>query len=239
MGSLAPQLASVATIAHPAPAWFETHTRRMERTAFASGDPAEAIRQAGQNASIGRDESLFCEGDPADAVFVVVSGTVRLSKMLADGRRQIIGFHEAGDLIGFALSQEHSYSAEAVTSARLRRVSRTKLEGLMDANPQLRLSLFSLAARELAAAQRQLLLLGRKTARERLCSFLVERRRDGSGTIELPMSRTDIADYLGLTIETVSRTLSQLRSAGLIRMQGLNSIELADPERLYDMAEAA
>jgi CRP/FNR family transcriptional regulator len=239
MGSLAPQLASVATIPQPVSAWFETHSPRTERTALNGDDPAEAIRQAGQNVSIGRDESLFCEGDPADAVFVVVSGTVRLSKMLADGRRQIIGFREAGDLIGFALSHDHSYSAEGVTSARLRRVNRIQLERLVEAKPQLRLSFFSLAASELAAAQRQLLLLGRKTARERLCSFLVERRHDGSGIIKLPMSRTDIADYLGLTIETVSRTLSQLRAEGLIRMPTLHSLELANADRLGDLAEAA
>ncbi|HEX6102635.1 MAG TPA: helix-turn-helix domain-containing protein, partial [Alphaproteobacteria bacterium] len=149
------------------------------------------------------------------------------------------GFHEAGDIIGLALAEEYPYSAEGVTPVRLRRLSRAQLDKITEASPQLRANLFSLAARELAAAQRQILLLGRKTARERLCSFLVERQRGDSGTIELPMSRTDIADYLGLTIETVSRILSQLRAEGLIRMPTLHSLELADADRLGDLAEAA
>jgi CRP/FNR family transcriptional regulator len=236
MASLAPHLASVATLPQPSSAWFQSPARRIERPA---SDPAEAIRNAGQSVSIARDESLFCEADPATAVFVVASGTVRLSKMLPDGRRQIIGFHEAGDIIGLALMEDYPYSAEGVTPVRLRRLNRTLLDKMAEANPQLRANLFSLAARELAAAQRQILLLGRKTARERICSFLVERQRRDDGTVELAMSRTDIADYLGLTIETVSRTLSQLRAEGLIRMPTLHSLELADAERLCDLAEAA
>jgi CRP/FNR family transcriptional regulator len=236
MASPAPHLAFVASLPQPTPAWLQTQPRRIDRPA---SDPAEAIRNAGQSVSIARDESLFCEADPATAVFAVVSGTIRLSKMLSDGRRQIIGFHEAGDIIGLALAEDYPYSAEGVTPVRLRRLSRAQLDRMTEANPQLRSNLFSLAARELAAAQRQILLLGRKTARERICSFLIDRQRGDSGRIELPMSRTDIADYLGLTIETVSRTLSQLRAEGLIRMPTLHSFELADADRMCDLAEAA
>jgi CRP/FNR family transcriptional regulator len=203
-----------------------------------SEDLIELIRSSGQTARLERDEMLFCEGDDGEALYVILSGTVRCCKVLADGRRQIIGFYQAGDLLGLSLGDVYFYSAEAVTPVRLRRLGRVQLETMMDERPQLRRRLFSIAAGELAAAQNQMLLLGRKTARERICTFLLG-RAGSDGAVELPMSRTDIADYLGLTIETVSRTLSQLRSAGLVRMSGLSSLELTDPDRLSDMAEAA
>ncbi len=239
MASLSPAFGSILTVPSPARHWLDRQPPRTELAKPQCEDPVEAIRQAGQSVSIGRDETLFCEGDPAEAVYVVLSGAVRSSKMLPDGRRQIIGFHEAGDLIGLTLADDYFYSTEGVTAVRLRRVSRSQLEALIERQPCLRNRLFSLAARELAAAQKQMLLLGRKTARERLCSFLVERCRHNGHTIELPMSRTDIADYLGLTIETVSRTLSQLRAEGLVRMASLHSLELTDADRLSDLAEAA
>jgi len=239
MDSLSPGFASVLTIPSPSSHWLDRQLLRTELAKPHCEDLVEAIRQSGQSVTIGRDETLFCEGECAEAVYVVLSGTVRNSKMLPDGRRQIIGFHEAGDLIGLALADDYFYSAEGVTAVRLRRMSRSQLEALIECQPRLRNRLLSLATRALAAAQKQMLLLGRKTARERLCSFLIERRRDDGHRIELPMSRTDIADYLGLTIETVSRTLSQLRAEGLIRLATLHSVELTDAGRLSDLAEAA
>jgi CRP/FNR family transcriptional regulator len=222
--------------------WSERPWTAGAKTALKAGarseDLVELIQTLGQTATLGRDEMLFCEGDEADAVYVVLSGTVRCCKLLADGRRQIIGFYQAGQLLGLALGDHHSYSAEAVTLARLRRLGRAELESLLEERPALRRRLFSVAASELAAAQEQMLLLGRKTARERICTFLLARLGGDGRTIELPMSRSDIADYLGLTIETVSRTLSQLRSAGLIRMPGLNSLELIDAGRLCALADS-
>lgn len=239
MGSLAPAASSILSVPPVSRSWLGDPSQRPRRSVPPCEDAIETLRRAGQTMAVGRDETLFCEDDEAQAVYVVVSGTLRSSKMLPDGRRQIIGFHEAGDLVGMTLADSYPYSAEGVTEVRLRRVGRRQLEELMEATPQLRLRLLTLAARELAAAQRQMLLLGRKTARERLCSFLLERAHGTCRRIELPMSRTDIADYLGLTIETVSRTLSQLRSDGLIRMPSLHSLELADADRLGDVAEAA
>ena len=238
MSSIQPAISPQRSPA-PLPPWSDRAWSAGAKTTARSEDLIELIRVLGQTATMKRDETLFCEGDSTDAVYVILSGTVRCCKVLADGRRQIIGFYQAGDLLGLSLGEDHLYSAEGVTTVRLRRMGVTQLDSLLDERPQLRRRLFSIAASELAAAQKQMLLLGRKTARERICTFLLSRAGSAAGTVELPMSLTDIADYLGLTIETVSRTLSQLRSAGLIRMQGLNSIELADPERLYDMAEAA
>jgi CRP/FNR family transcriptional regulator len=239
MASIQPEIATQRSTAPLPQPWPDQAWTAGEKTCARSEDLMERIRTLGQTTTLARDETLFCEGDEADAVYVVHSGTVRCCKMLNDGRRQIIGFYQAGDLLGLSLGEDYAYSAEGVTPVRLRRLGRTQLESLLDAHPQLRRRLFSIAAGELAAAQNQMLLLGRKTARERICTFLLGRAGTAGGTVELPMSRADIADYLGLTIETVSRTLSQLRSAGLIRMPGLNSLELADPERISDMAEAA
>ena len=239
MSSIQPAISPQRSPAPLPQPWSDRAWSAGAKTPARSEDLIELIRVLGQTATMKRDETLFCEGDSTDAVYVILSGTVRCCKVLADGRRQIIGFYQAGDLLGLSLGEDHLYSAEGVTTVRLRRMGVTQLDSLLDERPQLRRRLFSIAASELAAAQKQMLLLGRKTARERICTFLLSRAGSAAGTVELPMSRTDIADYLGLTIETVSRTLSQLRSAGLIRMQGLNSIELADPERLYDMAEAA
>jgi CRP/FNR family transcriptional regulator, anaerobic regulatory protein len=239
MGSMASAYDSVLPLPPVSRPWLDKQPRRGSSPERPGEDAVETLRRAGQSVALGREETLFCEDEEAQAVYVVVSGTLRSCKVLPDGRRQIIGFHEAGELVGMSLGETYPYSAEGVSDVRLRRVGRRQLEELMDAKPQFRVRLLSLAARELAAAQKQMLLLGRKTARERICSFLLERARGTCRKIELPMSRTDIADYLGLTIETVSRTLSQLRGDGLIRMFGLHCLELLDADRLSDLAEAA
>jgi CRP/FNR family transcriptional regulator len=205
-------------------------------------DPLDTIAQT---VAIERDRAVFHQGDRADAVYAVAGGVIRLCKLLPDGRRQIVGFVQAGDFMGLASGDSHLYTAEAVTAATVRRLPRARLEALMDEDPALRRRLMLVTARELVAAQEQMLLLGRKNAREKICSFLMalSRRRErthGDGTrIHLPMSRTDIADYLGLTIETVSRTISRLKADRLIRLLDGNRIELIDPERIADLAEGA
>ena len=178
-----------------------------------------------------KDEVLFREGDVADAVFVVVSGTVRTSMMLSEARRQVIGFHEAGDLLGLTSGEHYVYSAEAVSAAELYGIRRADLERLVHAQPNLCRSLTLFTQHELKVAQQHMLMLGRMTARERLCLFLLE-RLNGGGLTHLPMSRTDIADYLGLTLETISRTMTKLRVDGVICTPTSSSIEVIDPERL-------
>jgi CRP-like cAMP-binding protein len=193
------------------------------------------LRRTGQLRSLNKGQPLFEAGQSADAVFLVVSGTVRSSMMLSDGRRQIVRFHEADELIGMTAAKHYLYSAEAVTPVEARTVSRLWLDGLLHLRPRLCLSL--IPSRDLEPAQRHMALLGRMTARERLCAFLLQRLRSGAGSIELPMSRTDIADYLGLSIETVSRTMTQLRAEGLIRTPTANTIEVIDPGRLEGMVQ--
>jgi CRP-like cAMP-binding protein len=149
----------------------------------------------------------------------VISGSVRTYKILNDGRRQVGGFYLAGDIFGLEFAEEHTFSAEAVSDAKVVVVKRSAVSTLSSRDPAIGGELFALTGRELRRAQDHVLLLV-KSAQERVASFLLEMaERAGSGnTVELPMSRQDIADYLGLTIETVSRTLTGLESAAAIEV---------------------
>ncbi|MFN4088531.1 MAG: Crp/Fnr family transcriptional regulator [Alphaproteobacteria bacterium] len=188
-------------------------------------------------------QAVFFEGDPALYAFSVTRGVARLSKMLPDGRRQVTGFLYPGDFLGFAYHDAYAYTAEAVTDLRLCRFPRQKLTALFDAHPKLERRMLAIASNELELAQDQMLLLGRKHARERLASFLLNlseravRHGEPPDPIELPMNRTDIADYLGLTIETVSRTFSQLIQRGVIRALTTHRIALKDRDALVSIAE--
>jgi CRP/FNR family transcriptional regulator, anaerobic regulatory protein len=160
--------------------------------------------------------ALFEQGQNADFVFSVSEGVVRLFRLLADGRRQIIGFALPGDFLGVSLPMTHDYCAEAVNAIRVCRIPRNAFVSLVDEKPHLLRKLHEFACRDMRTAREQMVLLGRKTAEERVAAFLLTMRERWarvshcSVTVPLPMSRVDIADYLGLTIETVSRTISKL-----------------------------
>lgn len=190
-------------------------------------------------------DPIIDEGESADYVFNVTGGAVKLFKLLPDGRRQITGFLFEGDFLGMAMNDTYSYSAEAVGDVSLCRFNRRKLEGLLDRFPKLERRLLSMASNELAQAQDQMLLLGRKTALEKLCSFLLNlsRRAQNRGydpsILHLPMSRNDIGDYLGLTTETVSRTFTNLKRDGTIRLLESGRVQINDVDQLQDLAEGA
>ncbi|MHB1217202.1 MAG: helix-turn-helix domain-containing protein [Alphaproteobacteria bacterium] len=190
-------------------------------------------------------DSIFDEAEPASCVYNVTEGVLKIYKLLPDGRRQITGFLFPGDFLGLMHNDVYAYSAEALTPTKLCRFPREKLEKLLVEIPHLEQRLLSMASHELAAAQDQMMMLGRKSARERVISFLLmlstaAARRDGlANPISVPMTRTDIADYLGLTIETVSRTLTQLKKQGLIELLDEKLIRLAQPERLAEIASGA
>jgi len=169
-----------------------------------------------------KDAQIFGQGDPSDNVYEVVSGAVRSCKLLSDGRCQITAFHLPGDIFGFDLSAAHDTSAEAIVDTSLRTAKRRSLQQAALGNAAVGNDLWCLTASKLRRAEDHLLLLGRKTALERVMSFLVEmdRRLDGSGDLPLPMTRRDIGDYLGLTLETVSRVLSALHDKGVIDFSG-------------------
>ena len=168
----------------------------------------------------GRDEEIVAQGETAGHCYLVVSGCVRTVQLLEDGRRQIGEFLLPGDLFGWDTVGEHDFAAEAVTPVTLRRYSTRSLDALADANRDVARRLRTLSATRMRAGRDRVVLLGRKTASERIASFLLEMEgrmhADGRSQIELPMGRTDMADYLGLTIETVCRGLTQLRRDGTI-----------------------
>ncbi|HYE52883.1 MAG TPA: cyclic nucleotide-binding domain-containing protein [Azospirillaceae bacterium] len=190
-------------------------------------------------------QTLFSEGDPADILYNVTSGTVKLYKLMPDGRRQITGFLLPGDFVGLSVDDTYAYTAEAVTQSMLCRFPRRKMEALLEEFPKMQRRLFSMASNELAAAQDQMLLLGRKTAKEKICSFLhllsqrAARRGHKENPVHVPMSRADIADYLGLTTETVSRTFTQLKTARVISLLEGNKVQITDMDQLLDIAEGA
>lgn len=186
---------------------------------------------------------IFSEDDPASYLYNVTSGTLKLYKLLPDGRRQITGFLSTGDFLGLSIDENYAYTTETVTAASVCKMQRNKLEALMDRYPKLQRRMFSMASNELAAAQDQMLVLGRKSAREKICSFmlLLSRRSAARGhtdnPVHVPMSRVDIADYLGLTTETVSRTFTQLKTSGVIQLLPNNRIKLNDMPTVYALAE--
>jgi CRP/FNR family transcriptional regulator, nitrogen fixation regulation protein len=166
-----------------------------------------------------RDAEIFGENEPADYLYKVVSGAVRTYKILSDGRRQVGGFYQPGDIFGLEFADEHTLSAEAISDAKVLVVKRSALNTLAGRDRLVAQQLFALIGRELHRVQDRILLLI-KNARERVASFLLEmaERASENNTIELPMSRQDIADYLGLTIETVCRTLCALETASAIEV---------------------
>jgi CRP/FNR family transcriptional regulator len=173
-------------------------------------------------------------------VFVVTEGMLKLYKLMADGRRQVVGFMVPGDFLGLAFGRLHVYSAEAVTAVALCRFDRSRFLELLDDCPSLEMEILQRTATELAAAQEQMLLLGRKTATERIATFIlcmVRRLRLPPGApVGLPMSRADIADYLGLTVETVSRTFSALRRKSLIGQPERHLVTIPHPRQLEQLA---
>jgi CRP/FNR family transcriptional regulator, nitrogen fixation regulation protein len=180
-----------------------------------------------------RNSEIFAEEEPADYLYKVLHGTVRTSKILGDGRRQIGGFYLPGDIFGLEFADEHTLSAEAVTDAEVLVVKRNAFNAIAARDAAIGHELFALTTRELSRAQERILLLI-KSAQERVASFLLEMagRLPAGNSIELPMSRQDIADYLGLTIETVSRTLTTLENAAAIEVPTSRRIVLRNRSAL-------
>jgi CRP/FNR family transcriptional regulator len=209
------------------------------------GHELQSMACASESVSAQPGQALFHEGDPNPYVFNVVDGAVKLYRLLPDGRRQITGFLFQGDFLGLGGRGASSFTAEALTPLNACRFRRGDFDQLLNALPALEHRLVALAGDELMAAQEQIVLLGRKTARERLASFLTrlsERQVQlggPEGQVHLPMTRLDIADYLGLTIETVSRVFTQFKTSGLIRLLPGNDVALPDPAALKALGEGS
>jgi CRP-like cAMP-binding protein len=202
---------------------------------------SDTLTRLGTTIALERGRLLYDAGDPADHFYAVVEGTVRSARMLYDGRRQIIDFSFPGEWFGFEGDMHRTSCAEAVSDCTLIRYPRRAIEAELGKDPQLMRRLISALSRDLRHAQDRVLLLGRKTAQERIASFLLEvvqRTAGASGTVALSMSRNDIADFLGLTTETVSRVITRLKVARLIRLLPKNRIQLLDRARLEAMTES-
>ena len=204
-------------------------------------DPRPTLKDlfAGQPVeSFSAGEALIWEGDQPGQIFDVLAGVLRVYKVLPDGRRAIIGFIYPGDVLGVSFRHRSLFTADAVTAVKVRRLSRGRFLSLVNESPDLQSQLFALLCDKMSAAHDQMLLLGRKSAEERVVSFLLAiHHKCGEGAeIEVPMSRLDMADYLGLTIETVSRMMTSLVRRGLIHATGRHRIALSKLSALRDIA---
>jgi CRP/FNR family transcriptional regulator, nitrogen fixation regulation protein len=191
---------------------------------------ALGVRLPGSVMAFSRNEEIFAEEEDAAFVYKVISGAVRDVRILSDGRRQIGAFHLPGEVFGLECGASHRYSAEAVVDSEIALVRRSALDKRAAEDGAVACKLWDVTSRDLQQLQDHLVLLGRKTAMERVASFLVRMvsRSPAGAALDLPMSRSDIADYLGLTIETVSRTLTQLERSHAISMPSSRHIVLHD-----------
>jgi CRP/FNR family transcriptional regulator, nitrogen fixation regulation protein len=194
------------------------------------------IELTGALMSFPRNAEIYGENEPADYLYKVISGNVRTYRVLNDGRRQIGAFYLPGDIFGLEVGAEHQFSAEAISNAKVLVIKRSALVGLANRDGEVARQLWSFTARELRRVQDHALLLI-KSAQQRVASFLLEmaERAANADIIELPMSRQDIADYLGLTIETVSRTLTQLETESAIALPTSRRIVLRNRRALNEL----
>jgi CRP/FNR family nitrogen fixation transcriptional regulator len=201
-------------------------------------DASSGLCALGIAMSFGRNMEIYAEGEPAAHIYKVVSGVVRISKLLPDGRRQISSFHTSGDMFGFEADNLHHASAEAVVPVK---VIAYKWQSLLSAGTRstsLVRDLLNLTMVVLGHTQEHLLLLGRKNALERVAAFLLDmaKRTTTGSVVELAMPRHDIADYLGLTLETVSRMFAELKERGAIKLEGARRVHLLDRDQLAAMS---
>ena len=200
-----------------------------------NGNPiADSIELMGARMSYARNVEIYGEGEPAEYLYKVMSGAVRISKLLDDGRRQVTAFHLAGEIFGLELGKEHRFSAEAISESSILVVKRSAMLALAGRDGEVARQLWTLTADALQRVQDHMLVLGCMNAKERVANFLLQlaKRVSGGDELELPMSRQYIADYLGLTIETVSRTLTNLENAAAIELPTSRRIVLRNPSAL-------
>jgi len=205
---------------------------------MASQDAPEPLRTAGTVIHVAQGREIFAEGDDTDVFYKVVSGVVRACKFLSDGRRQIEAFHIAGTLFGFELGEERLMSAEAVTDCTLISYRRNSVQTLAQKDQTVSHQLFQYAMQNLTQAQSHSLLLGRRGAAEKVATFLLDwaKHSDDGRVLHLAMTRQDIADYLGLTIETVSRSLTQFERDGVIALPCARQVKILNTDALEDLA---
>ena len=219
------------------------------QTAESAVNPRNSELHSGSNKEaidikfLDEHQDLFCEGDRADSFYEVLDGIICCYKILLNGGRHIVSFNFPGDIIGFSSGERHNINAEALNISRVRRIKKQDLSNALRKDPQLGDRLLKIAAKKIAHLQNQNASIGRKTALERVASFLlVFARREQSESSEkikftLPMTRTDIADYLGLTIETVCRALSKIKKSQVIDLPQNHLVIVNDINALEELSE--
>jgi CRP/FNR family transcriptional regulator, nitrogen fixation regulation protein len=196
---------------------------------------ADLMSQIGVRMRFAKNEEIYGEGERADLIYRVLSGAVRTSRFMADGRRPVDAFYGAGDIFGFEAGERHAMSAEAMSNCEIL-VAKRQLMGAAGGQA-LSALIWEATVRDLDSTRRHLALLVRKTACERVASFLLDLAEgQGSDVVELSMSRQDMADYLGVTIETVSRMITQLQGAKVVAFKSFRQFRILDREALEDMA---
>jgi CRP-like cAMP-binding protein len=213
----------------------------MPATAKVQDEDIRALQQIGTKIRFARNTTIFNDGDDAAYTYKIISGAVRLCKHASNGRRQIADFLLAGDYFGFLQLGTYSFTAEAVSDVVVICYPQRQIEQLSNSMPSMSRRLLTLLSHRLLGMQDHLVMLGRQAAKERVASFLLllaERSEAQEGeAFEVPMSRQDIADYLGLTIETVCRALSDFKRSHLIAIPNVHQIVIENTEALEDTTD--
>ena len=223
-------------------AWpFKHATGSKALTSASVDEDARALQNIGTKARVARNETIFSQGDAAAYAYKVVSGVVRLCKHMSDGRRHISRFAFPGDFFSVTDVEHHSFTAEAVTDVVLMCYPQARLSALRDERPTVSRRFAAILSQKLSGMQNQLAVLGRQSAKERVASFLIYLMEhmgcEEDDLIDAPMSRVDIADYLGLTHETVCRVLSELKRERVIESPNAHQFVLLNVGALHALAD--
>lgn len=208
------------------------HARTFQPIAHNHIHATSLLQGTGPLTVYSAEDEIYAQGQRAGTLYEVKYGAVRIYRLLADGRRQIVAFHFAGETFGFEAEGIHGFFAEAVVESGIRKI-------LTSANSNISPEMLALALRGMVRAQQHLLVVGRQCAMEKLAAFLIDlsERQGEPDRIDLYMSRIDIGDYLGMTIETVSRSISKLKSQGILKLHGIRSLEILKPEKLRQLCQ--
>lgn len=221
---------------------MQTQALNTPKAGFTNQDSIEfgGVSLRGVRMRFQRNEEIFGQDEPAEYLYRVVSGAVRTMRFSSDGRRQILGFHLPGDVFGLELGDAHTLSAEALATSEIVMVRQTALEKAAAEDARAARALLKLTSEQLTSAREHALVLGRKGAGERVAAFLLQLadRFVAKREMDLPMSRADIADYLGLTIETVSRAFSEFERNAAIALPSSRHVVMRNPTALYELEAA-
>lgn len=221
---------------------MQTDTHDIAHASISSQDCIEfgGVSLRGVRMRYERNEEIFGQDEPSEYIYRVVSGAVRTMRFTCDGRRQILGFHLPGDVFGLEMSEHYSLAAEAVATSEIVMVRRSAVEKAANDDMRAARALLKLTSEQLASARDHALVLGRKGAGERVAAFLLQlaNRVVAKRELDLPMSRADIADYLGLTIETVSRAFSEFERQSAIALPSSRHVVMRNPMALVELEAA-